>query len=226
VLSIDPGTGKHTVLVGGWLQPNGRATHRPVDVREDPEREVVLLCEAQVLLGRVEGGADDLGAELLELWGSITEPLAFQRSAGGIRLHEPPEGHPVPSQVGQGEGLAVLVREREVRRVRSFREHRRSLREYPGRVIEVSEWARDILSRSQAAARRFNPDTVIRLVRTGTGVEARLAERAEPGDQKVHAGDTAIFVEAGLEGLIDIEEPHDRIVLKPPGSSPNLREPH
>lgn len=93
-------------------------------------------------------------------------------------------------------------------------------------MIEVTEWARDILGRSQAAAKRFDPDTVIRLVQTPAGVEARLAERAEEGDQKVEAGEAAVFAEADLEGVIDIEEPHDRIVLKPPGSPANDRAQH
>jgi hypothetical protein len=93
-------------------------------------------------------------------------------------------------------------------------------------VIEVSEWARDILARSQAAVRRFTPDAVIRLVRTPGGVEARLAGGPEPTDEKVDAGDATVFAEAGLEGLVDVEEPHDRIVLKPPGSPPNVRGEH
>lgn len=93
-------------------------------------------------------------------------------------------------------------------------------------MIEVTEWARDILSRSQSAVRRFNPDTVIRLVKTSTGVEARLAERAEEGDQKVDAGEATVFAEGELEGVVDIEEPHDRIVLKPPGSPANDRAQH
>lgn len=93
-------------------------------------------------------------------------------------------------------------------------------------MIEVTEWARDILGRSQAAAMRFNPDTVIRLVRTGDGVEARLAEGPEPTDEPVEAGEAKVFAESGLEGLLDIEEPHDRVVLKPPGSPPNDRGDH
>jgi hypothetical protein len=93
-------------------------------------------------------------------------------------------------------------------------------------VIEVTEWARDILGRSQAAAKRFTPDAVIRLVRTPGGVEARLAEGPEPTDEKVEAGEAVVYVEAGLEGLVDIEEPHDRVVLRPSGSSPNKRDPH
>ena len=93
-------------------------------------------------------------------------------------------------------------------------------------AIETTEWARDILGRSQAAMRRFNPGGVIRLVRTPSGVEARLADEPEATDEKVEAGEAEVFAEAGLEGLIDIEEPHDRIVLRAAGSAPNERPSH
>lgn len=93
-------------------------------------------------------------------------------------------------------------------------------------MIEVTEWAREILGRSQEALKRFTPDAVIRLVRTPGGVEARLADGPDPTDEKVDAGSLTFFAEAGLEGLVDIEEPHDRVVLKPPGSPPNDRGRH
>lgn len=93
-------------------------------------------------------------------------------------------------------------------------------------MIEVTEWARDILGRSQEAVKRFTPDAVIRLVRTPGGVEARLADGPEPTDEKVDAGEARVFAEAGLEGVVDIEEPHDRVVLKPPGSAANDRGDH
>jgi hypothetical protein len=91
-------------------------------------------------------------------------------------------------------------------------------------MIDVTDWARDILGRSQVAARRFDASAVIRLVRAPGGVEARLAGGPEGGDQEVRVSDDVIvFAEPGLEGLLDVEEPHDRIVLKPPGSAPNVK---
>jgi hypothetical protein len=93
-------------------------------------------------------------------------------------------------------------------------------------MIEVTEWARDILSRSYAAARRFNKDAAIRLARTSSGVEAVLADGPQPDDQPVDIGDGTVYVEAGLGGLVDVEEPHDRLVLKPPGSPHNPRGHH
>jgi hypothetical protein len=93
-------------------------------------------------------------------------------------------------------------------------------------VIEITEWARDILTRSHHAARRFDPQATIRLARIGTQIEATLAEGPQEGDRPVDLGEVTVYVEAGLDGLIDIEEPHDRVVLKPPGSAPNARGAH
>ena len=90
-------------------------------------------------------------------------------------------------------------------------------------MIEVTEWARDILTRAQEAARRFDPDARIRLARTDGGVQAVLTDRPQPGDHEVEVGDMTLLVEDGLEGLVDVEEPHDRLVLRPFGSSPNVR---
>jgi hypothetical protein len=93
-------------------------------------------------------------------------------------------------------------------------------------VISFTDWAKDILTRSQEAAGRFNPDARIRLMRTSQGVQAVLTDRTEPGDEPVRIGAMTLYVESGLEGLLDVEEPHDRLVLRPEGSRPNLREGH
>jgi hypothetical protein len=93
-------------------------------------------------------------------------------------------------------------------------------------MVEFTDWARDILNRSQQAAVRFTPDAKIRLARTATGVEALLTDQPDPTDRPVDVDEVTVYVEDGLEGLVDVEEPHDRLVLKPPGSSPNVRGEH
>ena len=93
-------------------------------------------------------------------------------------------------------------------------------------TIELTEWARDILARSQEAARRFNPDARIRLARTASGAQALLTDAPEPDDAVVQTDAMTLYVERGLEGLIDVEEPHDRLVLRPLGSAPNPRGSH
>jgi len=91
-------------------------------------------------------------------------------------------------------------------------------------MIEFTDWAKDILQRSQEAAARFNPYAKIRLSRTPGGVEAVLSDEPGAGDTPVDVGDMTLYVEAGLDGLVDVEEPHDRLVLRPAGSIPNNRE--
>jgi hypothetical protein len=90
-------------------------------------------------------------------------------------------------------------------------------------MIEFTEWAVEIIGKADSAARRLNPDARVRLARAGAGVAAELADARAPGDDEVRVGDATIFVQGGLDGLVDIEEPHDRIVLRPAGSPPNER---
>jgi hypothetical protein len=93
-------------------------------------------------------------------------------------------------------------------------------------VLEFSDWAVDILRRSNDAARRFNPDARVRLSRAGSGVKFALTDRAEPGDRTVEEHGFVLFVERGIEGFVDVVEPHDQLVLRPLGSTPNPREHH
>jgi hypothetical protein len=91
-------------------------------------------------------------------------------------------------------------------------------------VLEFTDWAKEILAKADAAARRFNPDVLIRLTRQSGVVQAILAETPADGDTAVSLPAMTLYVERGLEGLVDIEEPHDRLVLRPAGSTPNARE--
>ena len=90
-------------------------------------------------------------------------------------------------------------------------------------TVEFTEWAKEILEKSDQAARRFNPDAKVRLARVGGTVQAVLTDVPGSDDVSIDLGPATIYVEAGLEGLVDVEEPHDRLVLKPKGSAPNTR---
>ena len=92
--------------------------------------------------------------------------------------------------------------------------------------IEVTDWAREILTRSGEAARRFNPDAKVRLARVNGVVQATLTDAPSPDDQRIDLGGATVYVEAGLDGLVDIEEPHDHVILRPAGSTPNARGQH
>lgn len=93
-------------------------------------------------------------------------------------------------------------------------------------MLEFTDWATEIIERADAAARRFNPDARVRLARVGGTVQALLTDAASDGDREVTVGGATILVQDGLEGLVDCQEPHDRIVLRPLGSPPNPRGHH
>ena len=86
-------------------------------------------------------------------------------------------------------------------------------------MIEFSEWASDILRRSYEAARRFNPDANVRLLRSEDGVRFELTDERQPGDETVQGDGFELLVEEGIDGIVDVVEPHDRLILRPPGST-------
>jgi hypothetical protein len=84
-------------------------------------------------------------------------------------------------------------------------------------VLEFTDWAIEILSRADAAARRFNPDARVRVVRDGGGVRFELTDEAGPSDVVVeHPSGFTLLAQAGLEGTVDVVEPHDRLILRAP----------
>jgi hypothetical protein len=113
-------------FVGPADDPEGLTDHLR-GVGEETERCLPLLGERGVVIEGVEGDADDLRSGLLELGGSITEPLDLQASAGSVRLDEPPQDHPPATEVRQGSLGSSVVRQAEIRRPRAFRKHRSSL---------------------------------------------------------------------------------------------------
>jgi Fe-S cluster assembly iron-binding protein IscA len=91
-------------------------------------------------------------------------------------------------------------------------------------VVEFTEWAIEILAKAERAARRFNPEARLRVAREGgTGVRFELTDAPDPTDAVVERNGFTLFVEAGIEGLVDVVEPHDQLVLRPSGSAPSPR---
>jgi hypothetical protein len=96
-------------------------------------------------------------------------------------------------------------------------------------VLTFTDWAIEILSRADAAARRFNPDVRVRIVREpGGGVRFELTDEAEPTDRIVeHPSGFTLLVQEGLEGTVDVVEPHDQLILRAPGDPQrSARAPH
>jgi hypothetical protein len=72
----------------------------------------------------------------------------------------------------------------------------------------------ELLRTADLAARRFNPDARIRLVPDGHGVRFELADGQVAGDAVVeHEAGFTLLVAAGISGMVDVAEPHDRLVL-------------
>lgn len=87
-------------------------------------------------------------------------------------------------------------------------------------MLKFTDWAVDILTRSDAAARRFNPDARVRLLRDGADeVRFEFTDEPDPTDTVVADLGFTLFVEEGLEGTVDVVEPHDRLILRPPGDT-------
>lgn len=90
-------------------------------------------------------------------------------------------------------------------------------------MIEFTDWAVEILEKADRAARRFNPDARVRIARAGSGVRFELTDEPQPTDAVSEQDGFTLFVEDGLQGLVDVVEPHDQLVLRPIGSAPSER---
>ena len=94
-------------------------------------------------------------------------------------------------------------------------------------MIGFTDWAIEILSKAEQAARRYNPDARIRVVRDGAGVRFDLTDEPEPSDAVVDREGFTLFVQHGLEGVVDVVEPHDRLILRSPADPErSVREQH
>lgn len=93
-------------------------------------------------------------------------------------------------------------------------------------MIAFTDWAVEILQRTWQAARRFNPDAMVRLHRSDGGIEFTLTDEPEETDERVQGDGFELLVEAGLEGTVDVVEPHDRLILRRPGDTERSVKPH
>lgn len=93
-------------------------------------------------------------------------------------------------------------------------------------VIEFTQWATEILQRTWQAARRYNPDAMVRLERSSEGVVFTLTDERVEGDASISGDGFELFVEEGLAGTVDVVEPHDQLILRPPGDPERSVRPH
>ncbi|MEX0989215.1 MAG: hypothetical protein WD206_02825 [Actinomycetota bacterium] len=81
-------------------------------------------------------------------------------------------------------------------------------------MIGFSERAIEALARSAAAARRFNPDARLRIAPDAAGVALSITDGPEPGDDTVERDGFTLYLASGLDGTLDIAEPHDTFVIR------------
>lgn len=82
-------------------------------------------------------------------------------------------------------------------------------------MIEVTERAAALLAKADTAARRFNPDACIRVVPDRDTVRFVLSDGPAEGDVVVERDGVTFFADGTLVGVVDVEEPHDHLVLRP-----------
>lgn len=85
-------------------------------------------------------------------------------------------------------------------------------------MIEITERASELLEKAATAARRFDPNACIRLVGDRDGVRFELTDAPESLDIGIERSGFTLYVEPALAGVVDVEEPHDRLVLRPTGA--------
>lgn len=83
-------------------------------VAQQWEREVELLREGPVAIGRVERRTEDPAVGTLEVVGLITQTLSLERSTRRVGLRIPPQQYPAAAQVLQFDHVAAVVGQREV----------------------------------------------------------------------------------------------------------------
>jgi hypothetical protein len=81
-------------------------------------------------------------------------------------------------------------------------------------VIDITERAVELLTKAASAARRFDPNVCIRVVGEGGSVRFELTDAPEAEDLGIERSGFTLYVEPALAGVIDVEEPHDRLVLR------------
>jgi hypothetical protein len=88
------------------------------------KRKAEFLCESAVGRSVIEARSEDLDLLLGELSGSVTEPLAFDRSARGAGLGIKPEEDFPTAEIPERERFPLVADDREIGRGLTGIEHR------------------------------------------------------------------------------------------------------
>jgi hypothetical protein len=80
-------------------------------------------------------------------------------------------------------------------------------------MVALTDRARDALRSSLAAARRFDPEAHLRVIRQDGAVRAVFAEEPDPTDQVIDLDGASVGVQAGIEGTVDAGEHNELTVV-------------
>ncbi len=100
--------------------------HGFVRVAQQIVGEVELLLERLIVFRAVHTAAEDDGILTLEIVDSITEPIAFDRSPGGIGFRIPPDQNVFTRMIRERHSRPILVRDAEGRRLITNIDHIRN----------------------------------------------------------------------------------------------------
>ena len=81
-------------------------------------------------------------------------------------------------------------------------------------MLEITEGASEVIERAYAAASRFNPDARVRVYATGGRIETGFADAPEKGDTVIEHEGLELFVQAGIEGVLDVSAEHDHLIVR------------
>ena len=105
----------------GWMFLPGVAgravsdTHFSIDVAKQIVRKVEFVSERFIFRRRIATHAEHHGVFGIEVLDSVTEPFAFDGSAGCVGFGVPPKKDVLTCKVGQRNGISVLVLDRKRR---------------------------------------------------------------------------------------------------------------
>ncbi|MGI8427220.1 MAG: hypothetical protein ACR2FO_08005 [Actinomycetota bacterium] len=84
-------------------------------------------------------------------------------------------------------------------------------------MIEITQAAGEVLEKAYDAAFAVMPEAKIRVFRRKDQVETGFADAPQTGDQTIDYQGMTLYVAADVgEGVLDVSERHDHLVLKSP----------
>ena len=83
-------------------------------------------------------------------------------------------------------------------------------------MLDITERAAGVVRQSAEAARRFNPDARIRLIRAAAGLAFELTDERDPTDVELDCRGAMLLVAADIDGTIDTGDHNAPVLLSAP----------